>query len=99
LPMIPISTNQSNTIGLVDMNNPKSHFIGEFDPTLLKMWAEQVAETFAGEDCVYLSIHKHEDRMNTARILAAAAEHGDSIQVVVCGVDCDDVVKKGRVDE
>ena len=96
--MIPISTNQSNTVGLVDMNNPKDHFIGEFDPNLLKMWAEQVAEIFAGEDCVYLSIHKHEDLMNTARVLSAASEYGDSIQVVVCGLDCDDVVKKGGIE-
>ena len=93
--MTPLSINASNTVGLVDMSNPKEDFIGEFDPVLLKQWAERVLENFAGEDVVYLSIHKNSDSMITARCLAASIEHGDEVQVIVCGADCDDVIKKG----
>lgn len=92
--MIPILTNATNTVGLVDMDNPKPDFIGEFDPLLLKQWADMVYEQF-GNDVVYLAIHKSKDPMNTARCLSAASEHGDSIQAMVCGVDCDDVIKPG----
>jgi len=92
--MTPISTNATNTVGLVDMHNPCEHFIGEFEPKLLLAWAQQVAEMYAGEDCVYLSIHPSEDLMVTAKVLAAASEYGESLQVAVCGTDCDDVVKK-----
>ena len=93
--LIPISTNSTNTVGLVDMNNPKEDFIMTVNPLLLKHWAEMVMENFAGEDCVYLSVHKNHDPMVTARVLCAAAEHGEELQVVVCGTDNDDVVKKG----
>ena len=91
--MTPLFTNTTNTVGLVDMNNPKDHFIGEFSPLLLKQWADMVYENFQNEDVVYLAIHPNQDPMNTAKVLAAAAEHGDEIQVVVCGTDCNDVVK------
>jgi hypothetical protein len=89
--MIPISTNASNTVGLVDMNNPKDNFIGEFSPLLIKQWADMVCENFVGEDVVYLAIHKHP--VKSYRILSAASEHGDEIQVVVCGTDCDDIME------
>jgi hypothetical protein len=95
--MIPISVNSTNTVGLVDSYNPKEDFVGEFDPVLLKQWAELVVETFTGEDVVYLSVHKNPDPMNTTRVLSASIEHGDEIQVMVCGTDCDDVVKKGGI--
>lgn len=93
--MIPISTNATNTIGLIDMHNPKEDFIMTAEPHLLKQWAEMVLEQFEGDDCVYLSVHKNHDPMVTARVLCAASEHGDELQVVLCGTDNDDVVKKG----
>ena len=93
--MIPLSTNATNTVGLVDSYNPKEDFIGEFDPVLLKQWVDLITDTFSAEDVVYLSIHKSTDPMNTARVLSAAAEYGDELQVMVCGVDNDDVIKKG----
>jgi uncharacterized membrane protein len=94
--MIPINTNATGTVGLVEMNNPKSHFMMEVNPVLLKQWADAVMENLGTEDVVYLSVHRHTDPMNTARILSASAEYGDEIQVVVCGTDCDDVVKRGE---
>lgn len=93
-PLIILS-NASNTVGLISMHNPKDHFIAEINPLLLKQWAEMVYEQFPDEDVVYISLHAHPDPMNTARHLAAAAEYGDELQVMVCGCDCDDVVKKG----
>jgi hypothetical protein len=91
-----IIQNESNTVGLVNMANPKEAFIAEVDPVLLKQWAEMVAEQFAGEDVVYLAVHKHPDPHNTTRHLSAASEHGDELQVVLCGTDCDDVVRGGK---
>jgi hypothetical protein len=93
--MTPLSINASNTIGLVDMHNPHEDFVMEIDPSLLKAWADMVADNFTGEDVVYLAVHKLDDPMQTARCLSASAEYGDEIQVMVCGTDCDDVVKKG----
>jgi len=89
-----ILSNESKTVGLIDMYNPKEHFILEVDPLLLKQWGEMVYEQFQGEDVVYISVHPHPDKMNTTKHMSAAAEYGDSLQVVVCGTDCDDVVKK-----
>ena len=89
--MTPLFTNTTNTVGLVDMNNPKDHFIGEFSPLLLKQWADMVLENFPDEDVVYLAIHPNQDPMVTTKVLSAASEHGDEIQVVVGGTDCDDV--------
>lgn len=91
-----ILSNESHTVGLVDMPNPKDAFIAEVDPLLLKQWAEMVHEQFQAEDVVYLSVHKHQDPMNTTRHLSAAAEHGDELQVVLCGTDCDDIFKRGK---
>ena len=88
-----ILKNESGTVGLVDMHNPKDRFVMEVDPFLLKQWAEMVHEQFAGEDVVYLSIHPHKDPANTTKHLSASAEYGDSLQVIVCGTDCDDVPK------
>lgn len=84
-----ILSNESKTIGLVEMNNPKDHFVCEVDPLLLKQWAEMVYDQFSGEDVVYLAVHKHPD--NSSRVLTASMEHGDELQVVVCGTDCDDI--------
>jgi hypothetical protein len=89
-----ILSNPSNTVGLIDMHNPKPDFILEVDPLLLKQWADMVHEQFGGEDVVYISVHNHPDPANTTRHMSASAEYGDSLQVVVCGTDCDDVVKK-----
>lgn len=94
--LILILSNESHTVGLVEMNNPKDAFIAEVDPLLLKQWAEMVLEQFPNESVVYLSVHKHPDPMNTTRHISAAAEHGDELQVVLCGTDCDDVMKRGK---
>lgn len=93
--MIPLSTNATNTVGLVDTNNPKADFIGEFNPLLLKQWVDMLMEHMGDEDVVYLAVHKSEDPMITSRVLSAAVEHGDEIQVMVVGTDCDDVAKPG----
>lgn len=92
--MTPISTNATNTVGLVDMHNPKEDFIMSVNPLLLKQWADMVLEHFAGENHVYLSVHKNRDPMVTAKVLCAASEYGDELQVALCGTDNDDVVKK-----
>ena len=89
-----ILSNDSKTVGLIIMNNPKESFIAEIDPLLLKQWAEMVYEQFGAEDVVYISVHKHLDPMNSTRHLSASSEHGDELQVVVCGTDCDDIMKR-----
>lgn len=86
-----ILSNPSRTVGLVIMNNPKSDIIAEVNTLLLKQWAEMVHEQFGNEEVVYIAMHRHTDPKNTARILTASAEHGDELQVIVCGTDCDDI--------
>lgn len=89
--LVPLDINITQSVGLVDFYNPKDHFIGEFDPKLLKQWMDKIMEYFQDEDVVYLAIHPSCDPLKTAKILSASSEHGDSIQVVICGTDCDDV--------
>lgn len=91
-----ILQNESGTVGLVNIANPKEAFVAEVDPLLLKQWAEMVYEQFPDEDAVYISVHKHADPHNTTRHLSAASEYGDELQVLLCGTDCDDVVKGGK---
>ena len=92
-----IQSNPTGTVGIISMYNPKDAFIAEVNPLLLKQWAELVYEQFQFDDVVYISLHKHPDSMNTVRHLSATEEFGDEVQVVLCGTDCDDVVKKGGV--
>lgn len=89
-----LESNITQTVGLIDAYNPKDHFIGEFDPVLLLEWAQKVLDTYGPDDAVYIALHPSKDpNNNTSRFLAASAEHGDSIQVMLAGVDCDDVLK------
>lgn len=90
-----IKANPSNTVGLVKFYNPKENFIMEISPLLLKQWADMVFDEFTFESVVYLSVHKSEDPMTTARCLSASKEYGDETQVSVCGPDNDDVIKPG----
>lgn len=86
--------NPDSTVGLADFNNPKSDYIGKFNPKLLKEWAELILDTF-GDDYVYLAVHKNLDPMVTARVLTAADEYGDPLQVAVCGMEDEDEIKAG----
>lgn len=89
-----LTPNPDSTVGLTDFNNPKSDYIGKFNPVLLKEWVEMILDTF-GDDYVYLAVHKSEDPTVTARVLTAADEYGDPLQVAVCGMEDDDEIKKG----
>lgn len=92
--VIILESNTTNTVGVVDVYNPKDHFIGEFDPVLLLDWAKKIVDVLGPDEQVYLALHPSKDpNNNTSRFLAASAEHGDSLQVIVAGVDCDDVLK------
>jgi hypothetical protein len=86
-----VLSNESRTVGLVIMHNPKPDVIAEVDTLLLKQWAEMVHEQFGSEEVVYLALHKHPDPNNTTRVLTASAEHGDELQVVLCSTDGDDI--------
>lgn len=88
-------SNPTHTVGIVSMYNPKESFVAAVNPLLLKQWADLVYEEFPDDDVVYISVHKHPDPMNTTRHLSATEEYGDELQVMLCGCDCDDVVKKG----
>jgi len=91
-----LTKNDTATVGVIKSYNPKEDFVMEVKPSLLKEWAGEIITHLGTEDVIYLSVHRHTDPMNTARILSASAEYGDEIQVVVCGTDCDDVVKRGE---
>ena len=88
------TTNSTNTVGLVRTGNPKPDFIGEFTPALIKEWADEIVLHMGEEDVVYLSVHKNPDPTVSARTLCAAAEHGGEVQVMVCGVECNDIPKE-----
>ena len=93
--MIPLTTNPDGTVGVIDAYNPKDDFILEVNPRLLKEWSDEIMTHLGSEDVVYLSVHKHEDPMETTRCLTASAEYGGSLQVMVIGTDCDDVIRRG----
>lgn len=94
--MIPLTTNASETVGVIDAYNPKEDFVMEAKPNLLKEWVDELLTHFGSEDVVYLSIHKHEDPMETTRCLTASADYGGSVQVMIIGTDCDDVIRRGH---
>lgn len=91
-PVIPILSTSDQTIGLCENFNDTEDFIGEFQASKLKTWSEWILQNY-GDAVVYLYSHHNANPESTARIVSASVEHGDRVQVVVCGVDCDDVVK------
>lgn len=93
--MIPIIQNPSQTVGLMDGDNPKEDFHGTFNPLLLKEWIESIIEHFGSDDSVCIAFHSKNspcsaDPNCTAVMLAASTEVCDSLQVCVCGYNNDD---------
>ncbi len=91
-PINTILSTPDQTIGLCETFNNTEDFIGEFHSSKLKTWIDWVLQNY-GDTVVYLYSHHNANPESTARLLSASVEHGDRMQVVVCGVDCDDVVE------
>ena len=94
--LTPLSSNPTGTVFMVQQDNPKADFAGQFRPSLLKEWAEEVLQNFGDEDVVYLYIHPS-GNPDTARFVSASMEHGAELQICVAGVDNDDVIDKKDV--
>jgi len=94
--LTPLTTNPTKTVFMVQVDNPTSDFVGQFSPSVLKEWADQVLEKFGDEDVIYLYSHPSGEPTNTARYLSASMEHGGELQVCCAGVDNDDVLKKNE---
>jgi len=80
-----LSHNPDKTVGLCEGDNPKSFYIGAFNPLLLKEWIDLVLETYGPDNIIFLSQHPSAECTGVA--LCAASEYCDSLQVVVTGLD------------
>lgn len=92
--LTPLSSNQQKTVFMIQDDNPMVDFIGQFSPSVLREWAEQILLCFGDEDPVYLYSHHSGHDDETARYLSASIEHGGELQVCCAGVDNDDVITK-----